>query len=127
MNTPSHLKYTESHEWVSVDADGTFTVGITDHAQELLGDVVFVGLPDIGKALDKGADAVVVESVKAAADVYSPVAGVVTAVNTAASDTPESLNSAPYDTWLFKLKPNDAGDAAGLMDAAAYAKHAANS
>jgi glycine cleavage system H protein len=127
MNTPADLKYTESHEWVKAEADGTITVGITDHAQELLGDVVFVGLPDVGAAFDKGADVVVVESVKAAADVYAPVAGTITAVNSGASDSPESLNSAPYDAWLFKLKPNAAGDLASLMDAAAYAKHAANS
>jgi glycine cleavage system H protein len=124
MNIPSHLKYTESHEWVQIESDGTLIVGITDHAQELLGDVVFVGLPAVGMALGKGKDVVVVESVKAAADVYAPVAGTVTEVNQAAADSPESLNSAPYDTWLFKMKPDVPGDASALMDAISYEKHA---
>ena len=123
--TPADLKYTESHEWVRVESDGTLTVGITDHAQELLGDVVFVGLPSVGQAFEKGKEAVVVESVKAAADVYAPVAGEVVDVNTNAADKPESLNQTPYDAWLFKLKPANPGDTAALMDAAAYESHAA--
>jgi glycine cleavage system H protein len=121
---PSDLKYTESHEWVRCEADGTLTVGITDHAQELLGDVVFVGLPEVGKAFAQGAEVVVVESVKAAADVYAPVAGTVVEVNTQASDSPESLNKAPYASWLYRLRPDDRAAVDGLMDAAGYAAHA---
>ena len=119
-NVPSNLKYTKSHEWVAVNADGTITVGITDHAQELLGDLVFVELPEVGKTLAAGQEACVVESVKAAADAYAPVAGEVVAVNDAVPDAPESVNQDAYAAWLFKLKPANAADLAGLLDAAAY-------
>ncbi len=121
MNIPSNLKYTKSHEWVRVEADGTVTVGITDHAQELLGDLVFVELPDVGKSLAAEQEAAVVESVKAASDVYAPIAGTVVEVNAAVPATPELINQDAYAAWLFKLKPANAADVDGLLDAAAYA------
>ena len=121
MNIPANLKYTKSHEWVRVDADGTVTVGITDHAQELLGDLVFVELPDVGKSLAAEQEAAVVESVKAASDVYAPIAGTVVEVNAAVPATPELINQDAYAAWLFKLKPATAADVDGLLDAAAYA------
>lgn len=119
-NVPADLKYTKSHEWVRLEADGTVTVGITDHAQEALGDLVFIELPEVGKTLAAGQEAAVVESVKAAADVYAPIAGSVTAVNEAVVDAPETLNKDAYAAWLFKLQPANAGDLGGLLDAAAY-------
>lgn len=119
-NVPSNLKYTKSHEWVRVEADGTITVGITDHAQELLGDLVFVELPEVGKTLGAGQEACVVESVKAAADAYAPIDGQVVAVNDAVPDAPESVNQDAYAAWLFKLKPANAADLGALLDAAAY-------
>ncbi len=125
MNIPSDLKYTKSHEWVRVEADGTGTVGITDHAQELLGDLVFVELPDVGKTLAAEQEAAVVESVKAASDVYAPIAGTVVAVNDAVPDAPESVNQDAYAAWLFKMKPANAADVDALLDAAAYAASAA--
>ena len=121
MNVPANLKYTRSHEWVRVEADGTVTVGITDHAQELLGDLVFVELPDVGKSLAAEQEAAVVESVKAASDVYAPIAGTVVEVNAAVPATPELINQDAYAAWLFKLKPANAADVDGLLDAAAYA------
>ena len=121
MNIPANLKYTKSHEWVRVDADGTVTVGITDHAQELLGDLVFVELPDVGKSLAAEQEAAVVESVKAASDVYAPIAGTVVEVNAAVPATPELITQDAYAAWLFKLKPANAADVDGLLDAAAYA------
>ena len=120
MNIPANLKYTKSHEWVRVEADGTVTVGITDHAQELLGDLVFVELPDVGKSLAAEQEAAVVESVKAASDVYAPIAGTVVEVNAAVPATPELINLDAYAAWLFKLKPANAADVDGLLDAAAY-------
>jgi len=117
---PANLKYTKSHEWVRAEADGCVTVGITDHAQEALGDLVFVELPPVGKALAAGEEAAVVESVKAAADVYAPLSGVVTAVNDAVVDAPESVNQDAFSAWLFKLQPNDAAAVNALLDAAAY-------
>ncbi len=125
MNIPSDLKYTKSHEWVRVEADGTVTVGITDHAQELLGDLVFVELPDVGKELAAEQEAAVVESVKAASDVYAPIAGTVVAVNDAVPDAPESVNQDAYAAWLFKMKPANAADIDALLDATAYAASAA--
>ena len=119
-NVPSSLKYTQSHEWVAVNADGTITVGITDHAQELLGDLVFVELPEVGKTLAAGQEACVVESVKAAADAYAPVAGEVVEVNSAVPDAPELVNQDAFANWLFKMKPANAADVTGLLDAAAY-------
>ncbi len=120
MNVPSNLKYTKSHEWVRAEADGTVTIGITDHAQELLGDLVFVELPEVGKTLSAEQEAAVVESVKAASDVYAPISGTVTEVNTAVSDAPESVNEDAYAAWLFKMKPTNATDVDALLGAAEY-------
>jgi glycine cleavage system H protein len=120
MNIPANLKYTKSHEWVRVEADGTITIGITDHAQELLGDLVFVELPEVGKELAAEQEAAVVESVKAASDVYAPIAGTVTAVNASLPDSPETVNQDAYAAWLFSMKPLNPADIDALMDAAAY-------
>ncbi|MFZ4537936.1 glycine cleavage system protein GcvH [Propionivibrio sp.] len=120
MNVPANLKYTRSHEWVRAEADGTITVGITDHAQDLLGDLVFIDLPDVGDVLAAEQEAAVVESVKAAADVYAPVAGTVTENNTAVADAPELVNQDAYAAWLFKMKPKNRADVDALLDAAAY-------
>jgi glycine cleavage system H protein len=122
MNIPADLKYTPSHEWVRVEADGTLTVGITHHAQDLLGDMVFIEPPAVGRALTKGEECAVVESVKAASDVYAPVAGEVVAANGDVESSPESVNKDAYSAWMFKIKPADAGDVAALLDAAAYQK-----
>ena len=119
-NVPAELRYASSHEWARLDADGSVTVGITDHAQEALGDVVFVELPEVGKTLGAGDAAGVVESVKAASDIYAPLAGEVIAVNEALADAPESVNSDPYGAWFFKLKPASVADLDQLLDAAAY-------
>ena len=120
---PSNLKYLESHEWVRSEADGTVTVGISDHAQQALGDLVFVEVPEAGRSLAKGAAAAVVESVKAASDVYSPVSGEVIAGNGALSSSPELVNTDPYgEGWLFKIKPSNAAELSQLLDAAAYGK-----
>ena len=120
MNVPANLKYTKSHEWVRAEADGTITVGITEHAQDLLGDLVFIDLPDVGKEFAAEQEAVVVESVKAAADVYAPVNGTVTEVNSAVADAPESVNQDAYAAWLFKMKPANIADLDALLDATAY-------
>ena len=127
MNVPAELKYTTSHEWAKLEADGTVTVGITDHAQEALGDIVFLELPEPGRTLKAGEECAVVESVKAASDIYAPIAGEVVARNDAAVDAPESVNQDAYAAWLFKLKPANAADLNGLLDAAAYTKVAAES
>lgn len=121
MNNPEDLKYTESHEWVKQEGDGTLTVGVTDHAQEALGDLVFIELPAVGRTLAKGEACAVVESVKAASDIYAPVAGVVTEANQTVVDSPEAINRDAYGNWLFKLKPDNAGDVGTLLDAAGYA------
>ncbi|MFZ5523420.1 MAG: glycine cleavage system protein GcvH [Pseudomonadota bacterium] len=120
MSNPSNLKYTASHEWIKNETDGTISVGITQHAQELLGDMVFVENPKVGRKLKAKEECAVVESVKAAADVYAPVSGVVTAVNSELDSTPESINTAPYAAWMFKMKPDNPADVAALMDAKAY-------
>tara|TARA_B100001057_G_C22660247_1_gene875678 strand:+ start:377 stop:763 length:387 start_codon:yes stop_codon:yes gene_type:complete len=118
---PSNLKFLESHEWARLEDDGTVTVGISDHAQELLGDIVFVELPEIGKDISKSGDIAIVESVKAASDVYSPVTGQVTEVNEALIDNPEIINSSPYgDGWFFKIQPQDITEMNELLDATAY-------
>lgn len=122
MNIPTDLKYTESHEWVRLEADGTLTVGITEYAQDALGDIVFVELPQVGKSFTAGDDAAVVESVKAASDIYAPVGGTVTEVNQSVADAPDSINADAFGAWLFKLKPNDANAINGLLDADAYGK-----
>ena len=119
MNVPATLRYTDSHEWVRTESDGALSVGITDFAQEALGDLVFVELPAVGRRLASGEACAVVESVKAASDVYAPVAGEVVATNEALAQQPESLNTDPYGAWLFRLRPLD-GDVARLQDAAAY-------
>jgi glycine cleavage system H protein len=123
MNVPAELKYTTSHEWVRVEADGTVAVGITEFAQDALGDIVFVDLPKVGTTLAAGKDCAVVESVKAAGDIYAPLSGEVVAVNDAVSDAPESINADAFSAWLFKLKPANAADIDGLMNAEAYAKN----
>lgn len=120
-NIPADLKYTSSHEWIRVEADGALTVGVTDHAQEALGDVVFLELPEAGRKLGAGEACAVIESVKAASDIYAPVAGEVLAANQEAIDAPESVNTDAYAAWLFKIKPDNAADLAGLLDAAGYA------
>lgn len=122
MSIPSDLKYTKSHEWLRQEADGTVTIGITDHAQEALGDIVFLELPEAGRTVKAGEECAVVESVKAASDIYAPVAGEVVARNDAAVDAPESVNQDAYAAWLFKLKPSNPAEIGALLDAAAYAK-----
>lgn len=120
---PVDLKYVATHEWVRVEADGSLTIGITDHAQQALGDLVFVETPAVGRVLKAGEACAVVESVKAASDVYAPVAGTVSEANPALADQPELLNSDPYGAgWLFKLEPADPAAVAGLLDAAGYAR-----
>ena len=125
MNTPDNLKYAASHEWARLEADGTVTVGITDHAQQALGDIVFLELPAVGRTVKAGEECAVVESVKAASDIYSPVSGEVVDANQAAVDAPEAVNQDAYATWLFRVRPVDAGactrELGGLLDAAAYA------
>lgn len=117
---PSELKYTESHEWLRVEEDGNVTVGITDHAQELLGDLVFVELPEEGTDFVSGDECCVVESVKAASDVYMPISGEIVAVNETLADEPEIINNSPYDNgWLFKVSPS-ADELDELLDADAY-------
>jgi glycine cleavage system H protein len=120
--TSTDLKYTPSHEWVRVEADGTLTVGITHHAQDLLGDMVFIENPAPGRTLAKGEECAVVESVKAASDVYAPVAGEVIAGNGEVESSPEAINKDAYSAWMFKLKPANAADVGALLDAAAYQK-----
>ena len=124
-NTPSDLKYTRSHEWIRENGDGTVTLGITDHAQELLGDLVFVEVPETGTGIEAGGEIAVVESVKAASDVYSPVTGEVIEANEALADAPESVNDSPYENgWICKIRLSDAGELQGLLDADSYATHA---
>ncbi len=120
MSTPTELRYTASHEWVRVEADGTLTIGITDHAQEALGDVVFLELPEAGRSVAKEEAIAVIESVKAASDIYAPVAGEILEANQAAIDAPESVNTDAYAAWLFKIKPANPADVEGLLDAAGY-------
>lgn len=120
---PSELRYVSSHEWIRIEDDGTAVIGITEHAQESLGDVVFVELPEVGAILASDDEAGVVESVKAASDIYAPISGEVVAVNEALEDAPETVNSSPYgDGWFFKVKLSDEGQLAELMDAEAYAE-----
>jgi len=119
-NVIANLKYTASHEWMLLNADGSVTIGITDHAQEALGDLVFVELPEVGAHFDAEKEIAVVESVKAAADVYAPISGTVTEVNQAAADAPESVNQDAYAAWLFKMTPDNVADLDKMLDAAAY-------
>jgi glycine cleavage system H protein len=120
MNIPNDLKYTASHEWVQAQADGSVRIGITDHAQDLLGDMVFVENPVPGRHLAAGEECAVVESVKAASDVYAPIAGKVLATNPDVEVAPEALNTDAYEAWLFSLQPDNPADLNGLLDAAAY-------
>ncbi|MCU0940462.1 MAG: glycine cleavage system protein GcvH [Burkholderiaceae bacterium] len=120
MTLPAELKYTESHEWVRRESDGTLTIGITDFAQESLGDMVFVEAPEVGRRVAKGEACAVVESVKAASDVYAPVAGEVVAANALLADKPELVNTDAFAAWLFRLKPDNAADVESLLDAAKY-------
>ena len=125
-NTPSELKYASSHEWARLEEDGTVTIGITDHAQEALGDVVFVELPGVGDSLAAGDEAGVVESVKAASDIYAPVGGEVIAVNAQLEDEPEIVNGDPYnDGWFFRLQPGDSSELEKLLSAEDYAAQCA--
>ncbi len=118
---PQDLRYTKTHEWIMKNDEGTLTVGITDHAQGLLGDLVFIEAPEEGTTFQEGDDSAVVESVKAASDVYAPVDGEVTASNEALEDTPEIINNDPFgDGWIYKIKPEDSGAFDALMDAEAY-------
>ena len=122
-NIPADLRYAKSHEWVRLESDGTVTVGITDYAQNSLGDITYVQVPKVGAVLKAGETFGVVESVKAASDLYAPLAGTVTAVNAALDSAPETVNRAPYaEGWMLKLKPADPAAANALLDAAAYAK-----
>ena len=120
-NIPNELKYTKSHEWIRVEDDCSLTIGVTDHAQEALGDVVFLELPEAGRSVSAGEACAVIESVKAASDIYAPVAGEIIAANQDVADAPESVNADAYVNWLFKLKPANAADVDALMDAAGYA------
>ncbi|GBG12844.1 glycine cleavage system H protein [Novimethylophilus kurashikiensis] len=122
MNIPAELRYAATHEWVRQESDGNLTVGITDHAQEQLGDLVFIELPQVGKAYGAGQQIAVVESVKAASDIYAPVAGTVVEVNQAAADAPESVNDGAFTAWLFRIKPDNAADVQTLLDAEGYRK-----
>ena len=118
---PSELRYTKNHEWANLGDDGIVTVGITDHAQDLLGDLVFVELPDVGSAVTAGKECAVVESVKAASDVYAPVSGEVVEANSGLADEPDTVNSDPYGNgWMFRVKPTDSSEHADLLDAQAY-------
>ena len=120
---PNNLKFLDSHEWARLEEDGTVTVGISDHAQGLLGDIVFVELPDTGKTISKKDDIAIVESVKAASDVYSPLSGEIVSVNEALNDNPELINTSPYDDgWFFKIKPQNNDELEDLLDAEAYAQ-----
>ena len=118
---PNELRFKKSHEWIRSMEDGSLEVGITDHAQELLGDMVFVELPEVGSTLNGGDDCAVVESVKAASDVYAPIAGEIIGVNKLLQDSPEAVNNDPFgDGWLFRIQPTDAGELAEMLDAEAY-------
>ncbi|HEY1844091.1 MAG TPA: glycine cleavage system protein GcvH [Buttiauxella sp.] len=120
-NVPNELKYSKEHEWLRKEADGSYTVGITEHAQELLGDMVFVDLPEVGSTVSTGDDCAVAESVKAASDIYAPVSGEIIAVNSELEGNPELVNSEPYTGgWIFKIKASDESELDGLLDAAAY-------
>jgi glycine cleavage system H protein len=121
-NVPADLKYTEEHEWLRSEADGVMTVGITDHAQSTLGDIVYLELPELGKTVAAGDAVGVVESVKAASDIYSPISGEIVAINEAILDTPDAVNSDAYESWLFKIKPASDVSTDKLLDAAAYTK-----
>ncbi|RNL61813.1 glycine cleavage system protein GcvH [Zhongshania marina] len=120
-NTPSELKYASSHEWARLESDGTVTVGISYHAQNALGDVVFIELPEVGAEYSQGDEVAVVESVKAASDIYAPVSGEIIEVNEALDESPETVNEYPYsDGWFFRMQPSDLSELDNLLDAEAY-------
>ena len=122
-DVPGDLKFLSSHEWVRVEPDGSVTIGISDHAQDLLGDIVFVELPEIGQSIDAETDAAIVESVKAASDVYSPISGEVTEVNPILEDQPEIINLSPYeDGWFYKMIPSDLGEIENLLSPEDYSE-----
>ena len=125
MKLPQELRYTQSHEWVRREADGTVTIGITDHAQEQLGDIVFVDTPQAGRKVSAGEAIGVVESVKAASDIYAPMAGEVVASNADLAAAPEKVNEDAFTAWMFRIKPTNVADIEKLLDAAAYEKSAA--
>jgi glycine cleavage system H protein len=120
MNHPDTLRYTDTHEWVRIEQDGSVTVGITDHAQDALGDVVFLQLPEVGQHVARHDAMAVIESVKSASDIHAPISGTVTAVNPPVADQPEQVNKDPYGAWMFSMKPDDAGEIDLLLDAAKY-------
>jgi glycine cleavage system H protein len=124
MKLPPELRYTESHEWVRRESDGTVTIGITDHAQEQLGDIVFVEAPAVGRKVKSGESVGVVESVKAASDIYAPVAGTVVAANAALAESPEQVNYDAFAAWMYRIKPDNPADLEKLLDADAYQKAA---
>ena len=120
---PGDLKFLSSHEWARVESDGTITIGISDHAQDLLGDIVFVELPEVGQSVDAESDTAIVESVKAASDIYSPLSGEVIEVNSLLEDQPEIINSSPYENgWFFKLTPSDLGELDNLLSPEDYSE-----
>jgi len=121
MNNPTDLKYTASHEWVKQEPDGSLSIGITDHAQEALGDVVFIELPEAGRSYKEGEACGVIESVKAASDIYMPVAGKVTEINLTLPDSPQDVNADAYAAWMFRIRPDNPADLGKLLDAAGYA------
>jgi glycine cleavage system H protein len=122
MNIPGNLKYSATHQWVRAEADGALSVGITFHAQEQLGDVVYIQQPEIGRKVKQGEPCAVVESVKAASDIPAPVSGEIVAINPTLADAPEQLNRDPYGAWLFRIRPVNFVEMASLLDAGAYEK-----
>ena len=122
MSIPADLRYSDSHEWVRLESDGNVSIGITHHAQDLLGDLVFVENPAVGRMLKKGEECGVVESVKAASDIYAPISGEVVAVNPELETAPEKINEGAYQAWMFRIKPADKAELESLLDAAAYRK-----
>lgn len=122
MSTPSELRYTDTHEWVRKETDGLVSVGITHHAQDLLGDLVYVENPQVGRKVTKGEECGVVESVKAASDIYAPLSGEIVAVNEELADAPEKINESAYDAWMFRLRPADLGELEALLDSTGYSK-----
>ncbi len=122
MSTPEQLRYNATHQWARRETDGTISVGITDHAQEMLGDVVFVDSPAPGRKITQGVECGIIESVKAASDIFAPVSGTVIAVNAELADAPEKVNEDPYAAWMFRVKPDDPAELDVLLDAAAYQK-----
>ena len=126
MSIPQNLRYASSHEWVLKNADGSLSVGITHHAQDALGDIVFLELPSVGQTLQASGNCAVVESVKAASDIYAPVSGEIVAINDSLAASPELINAAPYDSWFFKIMPSSPTEIDTLLDANAYGAQIGN-